>query len=83
MARKTKAPRPARADRAAEHADYATWKVEAMADLTNRHDAKASIIPERLWRLLYIQGRSPQQAADRAIIAAHTVRVVADRLKRR
>jgi hypothetical protein len=47
MARKTKAPRPPRADRAAEQADYAAWKTEALADLANRHAVRAGIIPER------------------------------------
>jgi hypothetical protein len=61
---KTKAPRPSRADRAAEQADYAAWKLAAVANLTNRHDIKAGTIPERLWRRLYIQGRSPQGAAE-------------------
>jgi hypothetical protein len=38
MGRKTKAPRPTRADRAAEQADYAAWKITAGADLLERHD---------------------------------------------
>jgi xanthine dehydrogenase YagT iron-sulfur-binding subunit len=61
----SKAPRPSRVDRAAEQADYAAWKILAGADLLGRHDVKPGIIPERLWRRLYIQGLSPQKAADR------------------
>jgi hypothetical protein len=47
------------------------------------HDVKPGIIPERLWRRIYIQGRSPQQAADQAAVPAYNARPAADRLKRR
>jgi dihydropteroate synthase len=47
-------------DRAAEQANYTAWKILAGADLLGRHDVKPGTIPERLWRRLYIQGRSPQ-----------------------
>jgi dihydropteroate synthase len=64
MARKPKPSRPSRADRAAEQANYTAWKILAGADLLERHDVKPGTIPERLWRRLYIQGRSPQGAAE-------------------
>jgi hypothetical protein len=81
MARKPKAPRPSPADRAAaEHADYRTWLADAVAELQRRHNINPAIIPQRTWQHLYIQGRSPQQAADRAAVV---VRTAADRLKRR
>jgi hypothetical protein len=35
-------------------ADYAYWKVRAAANLANRRDVKPGIIPEPLWRRLYI-----------------------------
>jgi hypothetical protein len=41
-------------DRAAEQANYTAWKILAGADLLERHDVKPGIIPERLWRRLYI-----------------------------
>jgi hypothetical protein len=67
MARKTKAPRPSRADRAAaEHADYRTWLADAVAELQRRHNINPAIIPQRTWQHMYIQGRTPHQAADRA-----------------
>jgi hypothetical protein len=75
-------PRAEQADQAAEQADYAAWKLAAVANLTNRHDVKAGTIPERMWRELYIEGRSPQSAADRAAVSAHNVRSPADRLRR-
>jgi hypothetical protein len=83
MARKTKAPRPPRADRAAEQADYAAWKTEALADLSNRHAVRAGIIPERLWRRLYIQGTTPHDAADRAAVSAYNTQSPGDRLRKR
>jgi hypothetical protein len=89
MARKPQPPRRPRADQAAEQADqaaeeaaYAAWKLAAVADLTSRHDVKAGTIPERLWKKLYIEGRSPQGAADRAAVSAHNVRSPADRLRK-
>jgi hypothetical protein len=71
------------ADQAAEEADYAAWKLAAVADLASRHDVNPGTIPERLWKKLYIEGRSPQGAADRAAVSAHNVRSPADRLRKR
>jgi hypothetical protein len=71
MARKTK------------QADYAYWKVRAAANLANRLDVKPGIIPERLWRRLYIRGLSPQKAADQAAVSAYNTRSPANWLKRR
>jgi hypothetical protein len=73
MGRKTKAPRPTRADRAAEQADFKTWLADSVAALQRDHNINPGMIPIRIWRRLYIQGRSPQKATDEA----------ADRLKRR
>jgi dihydropteroate synthase len=70
-------------DRAAEQADYVAWKILAGADLLQRHDVKPGTIPERLWRRLYIQGRTPHDAADKAAVSAHNTRPAADRLRRR
>jgi hypothetical protein len=69
-------------DRAAEEADYATWKITVGADLLERHDVKPGIIPERLWRRLYIMGLTPQKAADQAAVSAYNTMSPADRLKR-
>jgi hypothetical protein len=81
MARKTKAPRPARADRAAEQTDYGAWKIEAAADLATRHGVAPGSIPERLWRRLYIEGMTPQEAADKAAdLIARKVRPAFERI---
>jgi hypothetical protein len=80
--RTTKASRPSRADRTAEQTDYPAWKIMAGADPLGRHDVKPGIIPERLWRRLYIQGLSPQKAADQAAVSANNTMSPADRLKR-
>jgi dihydropteroate synthase len=69
-------------DRAAEQANYTAWKILAGADLLGRHDVKPGTIPERLWRRLYIQGRTPHDAADKAAVSAYNARSAADRLKR-
>jgi hypothetical protein len=83
MARKTKAPRPGRADRAAEQADFKAWLADAVAELHRKHNVNPAIIPVRVWRHLYIQERNPQKAADQTAASAHNVRSAADRLKRR
>jgi hypothetical protein len=82
MARK-KAPRPSRVDRAAEEADYAAWKLAAVAELTNRHDVKAGTIPERLWKRLYIQGLSPREAADQTAVSSYNTRPAFERMRKR
>jgi hypothetical protein len=83
MARKTKAPRPAQADRAAEQPDFKTWFADAVAALQREHNVNPAIIPQRMWRHLYIQGRSPHDAADRAAVSAHNVRSAAERMRGR
>jgi dihydropteroate synthase len=77
--RTTKAPP---SNRAVEQANYAAWKILAGADLLQRHDVKPGIIPERLWRKLYIRGMTPQKAADQAAVSANNTMSPADRLKR-
>jgi hypothetical protein len=79
----SKAPRTSRVDRAAEQADYVAWKILAGADLLGRHDVKPGTIPERLWRRLYIQGRSAQDAADQAALSAWNTRPAAARMRKR
>jgi hypothetical protein len=69
-------------DRAAEQADYATWKITARRTCLERHDVKPGIIPERLWWRLYIMGLTPQKAADQAAVSAYNTMSPADRLKR-
>jgi hypothetical protein len=54
-------------DRASEQADYAAWKITA---------------PERVWKKLYIEGRSPQDAANRVAVSAHNAQSPADRLRK-
>jgi hypothetical protein len=83
MARKTKAPRPSRADRPAEQADFKAWLADAVAALQRKHNINPSIILMRVWRHLYIQGRTPAGAADQAAVSAHNVRSAAERLRKR
>jgi hypothetical protein len=61
---------------------YAAWKILAGEDLLQRHDVKPGIIPERLWRKLYIRGMTPQKAADQTAVSPNNTISPADRLKR-
>jgi hypothetical protein len=76
-------PRPSRAARAAEEADFKTWLADAVAELQRKHNVNPSIIPIRVWRQLYIQGRTPDAAADRAAVSAYNVHTAADRVRKR
>jgi hypothetical protein len=78
MARKVRASRPSRA---AEQADFKAWLADAVAALQRAHNINPSIIPMRVWRHLYIQGRSPQKAADQAAVSAYNKQSPADRLR--
>jgi hypothetical protein len=69
--------------RKAEQSDYRACKLEAAAELADRHDVKPGIIPERLWRKLYIQGMAPQEAARHVAVSIYNAQSAADRLKRR
>jgi hypothetical protein len=70
MARKPKSPRPSRAARAAEQADFKMWFADAVAELQREHYVNPATIAMRVWRHLYIQGRTPQGAADQAAVTA-------------
>jgi hypothetical protein len=64
-------------------ADFVTWKARAAADLKRQHNVNPGIIPARMWKHLYIQGKTPQKAADQAAVSAYNAQSAADRLKRR
>jgi hypothetical protein len=59
MAHKTKASRPSKGDQAAEQADFKAWLADAVAALQREHNVNPGTIPIRVWRQLYIQGRTP------------------------
>jgi hypothetical protein len=82
MARKPKSLRPSRAARAAEQADFKSWLADAVAALQREHNVNPATIPMRVWRHLYIQGRTPQGAADQAAVSAYNTRPAAERLRR-
>jgi hypothetical protein len=67
-------------DRATEQADFKTWLAAAVAELQRKHNVNPAIIPVRIWRHLYIQGRAPQEAAAQAAVSAYNARPAADRL---
>jgi hypothetical protein len=69
--------------RTAKQADYRAWRWAAALELEQRHNVRAGIIPERVWRQLYIKGGTPQDAADQAAVSAYNKQSAADRLKRR
>jgi hypothetical protein len=64
-------------------ADYRDWKDRAAAELERVHGVKASTIPERVWKKLYMQNMTPQEAAEQAAVSAYTTRPAGDRPKRR
>jgi DNA-directed RNA polymerase specialized sigma24 family protein len=82
MPRKPTSPPSSRDDRAAERADFKTWLADALAELQRKHNVNPGTIPMRVWRHLYIQGRSPRDAADQAAVPAYKARSAADRGKR-
>jgi hypothetical protein len=43
---------------------------------------RPGVIPERLWRKLYLQGLSPQKAADQAAVSAYNTMSAAARLRK-
>jgi hypothetical protein len=81
MGRKTKAPRPTRADRAAEQADFKMWLADAVAELQREHNINPAIIPIRVWRHLYVKGMAPQKAADHAAVSAYNTRPAFERMR--
>jgi hypothetical protein len=52
-------------------------------ELERRHGVKASTIPTRLWRRLFIQGRSPQEAAEQAAVSAYNTQPAFERMRKR
>jgi hypothetical protein len=58
-------------------------KEAAAVKLDRQHGVKAGVIPERRWRWLYIQGRSPHDAADQAAVSAYNTRPAFERLRKR
>jgi hypothetical protein len=63
--------------------NFVTWKARAAAELKRQHSVNPGIITARMWKHLYIQGKTPQKAADQAAVSAYSVQSAADRLKRR
>jgi hypothetical protein len=43
---------------------------------------KPGIIPERLWKLFYLQGRSPQDVADREAVSEYNTRLPFERMRK-
>jgi hypothetical protein len=54
-----------------------------VAELQREHNINPAIIPIRVWRHLYIQGRTPHDAADKAAVAGCNAQSAADRLRGR
>jgi hypothetical protein len=83
MASKRSGKRPPAAKPAPAPTDFVTWKARAAAELKRQHSVNPGIIPARMWKHLYIQGRTPQKAADQAAVSAYNAQSAADGLKRR
>jgi hypothetical protein len=63
-------------------ADYRDWKDRAAAELERVHGVKASTTPECVWKKLYVQNMTPQEAAEQAAVSAYNARPASDRLRR-
>jgi hypothetical protein len=61
---------------------YAAWQAEAAAAL-RQHGGKAGLVPNRVWTRLYVQGLTPEEAAEQADVSAYTVHSVADRQRKK
>jgi hypothetical protein len=62
---------------------YAEWKDRAEVQLERRHGVKATTIPTRVWTRLYIQGRSPKEAAEQAAVSNFNTRPAFERTRKR
>jgi transposase-like protein len=54
-----------------------------VAELQREHNVNPSTIPMRVWRHLYIHGRTPQDAARQAAVSAHNVRPAFEGMRKR
>jgi hypothetical protein len=63
-------------------ADFVTWKARAAAELKRQHNINPGIIPARMWKHLYIQGRTPQKAAGQAAVSAYNAQSATELRKR-
>jgi hypothetical protein len=62
---------------------YATWLARAKTALKRTHGVIPGTIPARVWKHAYVQGLTPELAAEQAATSAYNVRPAADRLKGR
>ena len=82
MPSKCSGKRPPAAKPAGAPADFVTWKARAAAELKRQHSVNPGMIPARMWKHLYIEGKTPQKAADLAAVSAYNERSAADRLRK-
>jgi hypothetical protein len=69
-------------DRAAEQADYRSWKAHAAA-LLERQGISAGVARERDWRQLYINGATPEKAVEHVQVAYYNSRPTFERMRKR
>jgi hypothetical protein len=62
---------------------YPEWFGAAVAILQEKHDAKPSAVRPRTWVNWYVQGMSPEEAAQRAATEAYNALPAGKRLLRR
>jgi hypothetical protein len=82
MPRRRSGKRPPAAKLANAPTNFVAWKARAAASLKRQHSVNPGIIPARMWKYLYIQGKTPQKAADQAAVSAYNAQSAADRLRR-
>jgi hypothetical protein len=59
---------------------FAAWQASASAALQREHGIAPGSIPARVWKHAYVQGLTPEAAADEAAVSAYNVRPASDRL---
>ena len=77
MPRRRSGKRPPAAKLANAPTNFVTWKARAAAELKRQHNVNPGIIPARMWKHLYIQGKTPQK------VVRYNAQSAADGLKRR
>jgi hypothetical protein len=62
---------------------FADWRARVATALERTHGISAGTIPAPVWKHAYVQGLTPEDAAEQAAVSAYNVRPASDRLKGR
>ena len=82
-ARQTQSERPPTETFPPQREHYRPWKDRVAVELARRHGICAGEIGERVWRTLFIRGKTLEEAVEAARVHYQNMRPAADRLRRR